>query len=173
MTEKRVLVAYASKRGSARQAAEWIAEELGDRCDLVDLKQNPRVDLQPYDVIVLGTGIVAGNAYGPVKKFIEKRRDELADKNICLFITHLAEGEEIEQDFRSAFSEEFLARSRIRAGLGGRLKMGQLNFFLRLIMKKITKEDGRDLTDYDSLSHEACIRFADKVRERCLDTGNS
>ena len=173
MTEKRVLVAYASKRGSTRQAAEWIAEELGDCCDLADLKKNPGVDLQPYKVLVLGSGIFAGNVYGPLKKFIEKRGDDLADKDICLFITHLAEGEEIEQDFRSAFSEEFLARARIRTGLGGRLKMGQLNFFLRLIMKKMAKEAGKDYTDYDGLSHEACIRFADKVRERCLDTGNS
>jgi menaquinone-dependent protoporphyrinogen oxidase len=172
MTDKRVLVAYASKRGSARQAAEWIAEELGDCCDLVNLQGSRKVNLQPYQVVVLGSGILAGSVYKPLKKFIKARNEELAGKDICLFITHIAEGEEIEKDFRSAFEEEFLARARVREGLGGRLKLGQLNFFLRLIMKKIEKEAGKDYSDYDNLSHEACVNFAHKVRERCLESNN-
>jgi menaquinone-dependent protoporphyrinogen oxidase len=170
MSDKQVLIAYASKRGSARQAAEWIAQELGDCCDLVDLQQNHKVDLQPYKVVVLGSGIFAGNVYKPLKKFIETRHDELSNKDICLFITHLEKGEGIERDFRSAFTEEFLARARVREGLGGRLKAAQLNFFFRLIMKKAAKEAGMDFSNFDNLSHQTCINFARMVRERCLDS---
>lgn len=168
MNERRVLIAYASKRGSARKAAEWIAAELGPIADIVDLKKSPPSGLKQYGTVVLGSGILAGKVYRPLQRFIDKHSEELNDKCICLFITHLEEGDGIEKDFRAAFKEEFLARARVRAGVGGRLKLKEINFFLRLIMKKISREAGKDFSNYDTLSREACIEFAGKVKERCL-----
>jgi len=103
MNERRILIAYASKRGSARKAAE---------CDIVDLKKSPPSNLEQYGTVVLGSGILAGKVYRPLQRFIDEHSEELNDKCICLFITHLEEGDGIEKDFRTAFKEEFLARAR-------------------------------------------------------------
>ena len=168
MSQERILIAYASKLGSARQAAEWIAAELGPDCDLVDLELDPSPDLAPYRTVVLGTGIRAGHIYKPLKKFIDGNSAELDKRRVAIFITHLEEGEGVEQDFRSAFEAEFLNHACVRAGVGGRIRLNEINFFLRLIMKKIATGSGRDFTDYDNLSREACIEFAHNVRRRCL-----
>lgn len=159
------LVVYATRRGSARQAAEWIAGDLDD-CDLVDLKDNPNVDISRYDTIVIGSGILAGKAYPPVRKFIKRRKNQLAEKDVCLFITHLEGGEGVAGDFESAFDKSFLEQARVRMGVGGRLRMSQLNFFLRAIMKRFAEKADKDLSDYDTLSKEACEEFARLVRER-------
>lgn len=164
MAYDRILTAYTSKRGSARQAADWIAEELGGNVDVIDLASQSEIDLGLYDTIVLGTGIVAGKAYKPLTKFIERRRRELKSKDICLFITHLEEGDGIERDFESAFDEEFLNSVRVRIGVGGRLRISQLNFFIRMIFRQISKKSGKDFTEYDTLSRERCASFAEQVR---------
>ena len=163
MAEEKILVAYASKRGSARQAAQWIAAELGDDCDLVDLKASPGIDIEAYGTVVLGSGIMAGSAYPPLERFIKRNREKLVFKDLCLFITHLEKGEGIEKDFQSAFDEGLLKRARVRMGVGGRLILSQLNFLYRMIFRRISKNKGVDLDNYDSLSREACAEFAGKV----------
>ena len=164
MAEERILVAYASKRGSARQAAEWIAEELGGDCDLVDLKTSPGIELSGYGTVVLGSGIIAGRAYPPLERFIKRNREELVFKDICFFITHLERGEGIEKDFQSAFDVDLLKHVRVKMGVGGRLILSQLNFFYRMIFRRLSKKKGVDLDNYDSLSREACAEFAGKVQ---------
>jgi len=75
MNERRVLIAYASKRGSARKAAEWIAAELGPIADIVDLKKSPPSSLKQYGTVVLGSGILAGKVYRPLQRFIGKHSE--------------------------------------------------------------------------------------------------
>ena len=168
MSEARILVAFASKRGSAGQAAAWIAEELGPDCDVVDLKLDPSPDLSTYGIVVLGSGIFAGQVYKPLKNFIDANCEELDQRRVAIFITHLEEGEGIEEDFRTAFEQEFLNNACVKAGVGGRIRLKEINFVLRLIMKSKAKEAGKDFSDYDDLSRDACIEFARNVRERCI-----
>ena len=164
MAHSEYVVAYASKRGSAREAAGWIAEELGG-ADLVDLKANADFDMSKYRTVVLGTGILAGKAYPPMRKFIRRRRTELVQKDVCLFITHLEEGEGIERDFQTAFEPDFLRMVRVRKGVGGRVRLSQLNFLLRKILRSLGEKAGKDFTDYDTLSREACREFARRIGE--------
>ncbi len=165
MAKPEILIAYATKRGSAKQAAEWIAEELGDVCDLIDLKKQRKVDIGPYKTIVLGSGIQIGRAYKPLNRFIKRFSEELKSKDVCIFLTHLEEGEGIENDFRSAFDTDFLHRARVRMGVGGRIRLKELNFLLRMTMRRMGEETGKDFEDYDTLSREECIHFVRLVRD--------
>ena len=166
MSDAPVLLVYESKRGSAQQAAEWIAEELGI-CNLIDLKKDgiPR-EISRYEAIIIGTGIMAGKAYPKVRKFIQIHKSTLLAKDLYLFITHLEEGEGVEKDFETSFDEDILAHAKQRLGVGGRLRLQKLNFILRKIMKMLGEKAGRDFTDYDTLSQEACREFARSVRGR-------
>ena len=167
MDGKNILLVYQSKRGSAQQAAEWIAETLPE-CDVVDLgKRGIKPDPAEYETVVIGTGMEAGSAYKQIQKFIKQHRDTLLQKELALFITHLAEGEDkIEEDFTNAFDADFLNHARVRAGLGGRLRLKELNFMLRTLMRKIGESQDQDLANYDTLSREACVEFARKVKTR-------
>jgi menaquinone-dependent protoporphyrinogen oxidase len=164
MSDAPVLLVYESKRGSAQQAAQWIAEELGS-CNIIDLNKNgiPR-DISGYEAIIIGTGILAGKAYPKVRKFIQTHKSTLLAKDLYLFITHLEEGDGVEKDFETAFDKDILVHAKQRRGVGGRLRLQKLNFILRKIIKTIGEKAGRDFTDYDTLSQDACREFARSVR---------
>ena len=154
-----ILLVVESKRGSARLAAEWIAEGLQDY-DLVDLKTEKIEDISEYKKVVIGSGILAGQAYKGVKNFVKQFRSEILRKQLYLFITHLEEGEGIEADFRSAYDEEILDHTTHRSGVGGRLRLSDLNFLMRSIMKNINKKRDLDLENFDSMNQERCKKFA-------------
>lgn len=83
--DKKVLVVYSSKRGSTRQYAEWIAEDLGEicTCDLTDFAGINEYNLQEYDFIVYG-GWIRGSGIVDFDNFrkIIKRDMSLLDRMI-------------------------------------------------------------------------------------------
>lgn len=81
-----VLVAVASKHGSTHEIGESIADELRSANIAVDLKQPDEVmTLAPYDAIILGSGIYAGNWLPEAKGFAERFRAELAALPVWVF----------------------------------------------------------------------------------------
>jgi menaquinone-dependent protoporphyrinogen IX oxidase len=55
---KKIAVIYQSIHGTAKQYAEWLAEELG--AELITRKVATAIDLDKYDVVIYGGGL-----YGP------------------------------------------------------------------------------------------------------------
>lgn len=166
MGENNMLLVYQSKLGSTRQAAVWIAEGLPG-CEAIDLGiKGAKADPANYGTVIIGTGILMGKAFPRIRDFIKRHRTTLLQKDLAIFITHLEAGEAIEKDFTDAFDSELLAHARVRAGVGGRLKLKNLNVILRGVMRKIGDQKGIDLTNYDTLSRESCLDFALKVQAR-------
>ena len=81
------LVTYASKYGSTKKYAQWIAEALA--CDIQDSKDVNRKLLEQYDVIIHGGGLYAGGLSGI--NTIVKNFDAISDKEIILFSCGLAD----------------------------------------------------------------------------------
>lgn len=73
------IVIYTSKRGSAKQYAEWIAEELS--CDAVPLSEAKNVNLYDYNCIVYG-GWIRGSGIVDFDKFAGMLDDELMERLI-------------------------------------------------------------------------------------------
>ena len=86
------LVSYASRYGSTKQYAEWIAEALG--CDCLPVKQVTRELLTQYDGLIHGGGLYAGGLSGI--SVITKNYDLLAAKTVVLFSCGLADPEDPE-----------------------------------------------------------------------------
>ncbi|MCL2606989.1 MAG: hypothetical protein FWD92_00290 [Methanomassiliicoccaceae archaeon] len=86
----RVLIAYSTKGGAARECAEILSAEIGDCtvCDLNDKTPN----VADYDMVIMGSGIRMGGAYKPFKKFIEKNSSALMSKKIAFFICNKQTG---------------------------------------------------------------------------------
>lgn len=80
------IVLYTSKRGSTKQYAEWIAEDLG--CEVVNLKDADLTSLPEYDLIVYGSwlrgsGIVDYDKLDPYLEGLKNRT--------VLFVTGISE----------------------------------------------------------------------------------
>lgn len=73
------IVIYTSKRGSTRQYAEWIAEELG--CKATALSDAKDINLYDYDCIVYG-GWIRGSGIVDFDKFSKRLDDELMERLI-------------------------------------------------------------------------------------------
>ena len=83
------IVIYTSKRGSTRQYAEWIAEELG--ADLVDARARKLKlrDIKDYDTIIYGGGIYSGGIKG-VELITKNWSKGLSQKRVIVFAVGMA-----------------------------------------------------------------------------------
>ena len=76
-----VAVLYKSKYGTAKQYAEWIAEETGGR--LFAIPKVKLADLEDCDTIIIGGGIYAASIIG--MKFLTKNFARLSGKKLIAF----------------------------------------------------------------------------------------
>lgn len=82
----RVLVAYASKRGSTAEIAEVVAARLREEGFEVHRHEAAEVDdLAPYDAIVLGSAVYMKRWRGDARHFLRKHRRELATRPFWIF----------------------------------------------------------------------------------------
>lgn len=89
----KIAVVYKSKRGSTKQYAQWIAEELD--AGLFDVDTCKVSDLDDYDTIVFGGWIRAGGIQG--LEFLKKHMGRLEGKELLTFAVGLNVHEEAVQ----------------------------------------------------------------------------
>lgn len=75
------VILYQSKYGATKKYADWLIEETGFDC--VETKNAKVVNIQEYDVIILGGGVYASGIAG--LQFLKKNIGQLADKKIVVF----------------------------------------------------------------------------------------
>lgn len=82
----RVLIAVASKHGSTREMAGWIAaplQEAGVQVDVVDADKAGSVD--PYDAVIVGSAVYLGRWMGEGRDFVHRSADALRARPVWLF----------------------------------------------------------------------------------------
>jgi flavodoxin len=81
------IVIYSSRGGNTHKVAEAIASELG--CESVKISRDNAPStgkLNDYDLVFVGTGIVAANMYGELENYLENLNLE-GSKRFGLFLT--------------------------------------------------------------------------------------
>ena len=82
----KVLVAYASKRGSTAEIAESVAETLrGAGLEVDCLESGEVTDVSPYDAVVLGSAVYMKRWRGDARHFLRKHSDQLAERPLWVF----------------------------------------------------------------------------------------
>jgi menaquinone-dependent protoporphyrinogen IX oxidase len=88
----KVLVMYFSKYGTTKKYAEWLSSELdGDICSIKNVNKD---NLKNYDIIILGSGLYAGNIQGI--DIIVNNYEQIRSKKLILFTCGLADYENME-----------------------------------------------------------------------------
>lgn len=81
-----VLVAYASKYGATAEIAERVAERIRNAGVMVDSLPVKRVsDITPYDAVVFGSAVYAGNWLRDAVRFLERFKGPLAARRLWIF----------------------------------------------------------------------------------------
>jgi menaquinone-dependent protoporphyrinogen IX oxidase len=91
MSEKKTLIAYATKGGTTEEYAKAISSVLIDEfkmhADLVNLKKVRNPDLMQYQNIIVGAGIKMFKMHKEGAEFLEKQKFE--EKNVGIFLSSL------------------------------------------------------------------------------------
>lgn len=141
-----VLVAYATRRGSTKEIAEWIGDALRTAGHTVDVRPAGDVrDVAGYDAVVLGSALYVQRWCRDARRFARRHRRVLARRPVWLFssgpLDHTADSGDL-PPVRGVrrLSERFGAEA---VTFGGALQAGTQGWTAR----NIAKDHGGDFRD--------------------------
>lgn len=146
---QRILVAYATKRGSTREIAEELASVLEkEGCTVTVSPAGTVQDVVPYDAVVLGGCVYLYRWHRDARRFARTHAAALAGRPVWLFssgpLDDSATREEIPPGPDAARAATQL-RARGHATFGGRLEPGTPGRLARSMASRGAAGDYRDM----------------------------
>lgn len=149
-------IIYYSKKGTTQKVAKIISEKLNSQEGLIDLKNKPFIDISTYERIIIGSPIYAGNSHNKVKKFIASNLNHLLNKEIGLYVCGMERDEAKQrEELARAYPKELIDKAKSIQFLGGEFLFENMNFFEKMIIKKIAKTD----KSISEINHQNIDRF--------------
>ena len=151
----RILVAYATKKGSTAEIAQAIAKELqaaGHSADAVEIAQG--ASPAGYDAVVIGGPLYLGKIEG-MGKFVQRHSPELARVPVAAFVVCLAAVTKDPEGMAWADKALNAALDPLRPVaetiFAGRLDLEKLSWFQRFAVKKAKSPVG-DFRDWAAIA---------------------
>lgn len=130
-------IVYSSNHGTTAKVARRIQQGLGeDKTRLFNLKNVRRIDLSPYERVLIGGSIHAGSVQKRVRKFIDTHFHELLEKPLGLFLCCMDEQRE-ESEFENAFPEALRSHAISCKIIGGEFLFEKMNIIEKAMVKKV------------------------------------
>lgn len=144
-----VLVAYATKMGSAQEVAETVAEVLRESgFAVVVTPAGSAKNAADFDAVVLGTGIRAGRVYGEAVKFAKANASLLAGKPVALFSVgmQMAEDTEANRAQAKAFLQPLIddLKPVAVATFGGKVDLKKAGLIWGAAYKMVAKQKQKE-----------------------------
>lgn len=129
----RTAILFGGKYGSTEKIARKIADSLGKDSKVFELSKEKNPDLQPFDTLIIGSGVYIGQIRKEVRAFVKKYSASFLDKKIGLFLCCMEnKPEEVEGYFKKNFPDGVLQKAKIHKRFPGALVRPQkLGFILR------------------------------------------
>ncbi|WP_353081858.1 flavodoxin domain-containing protein [Tessaracoccus lapidicaptus] len=149
----RVLVAYATRGGAARDIAETVGEVLrasGHAVRVADLKSKPGVD--GAELVVLGSGINAGSWYPEATSWLAAEAGALRAARVAVFNACLNAADPAKRDDSLAYNRSVAERVRASASesFAGRFVPEHISWWRRLFLRTMQKPT-QDHLDLDAV----------------------
>ena len=155
----RILVAYASKRGSTVGIAQSVGKELqsaGYRVDVTELKTVS--SLAGYNAVVIGGPMYMGKIEGDFRKFVRRYQGELAKLPVAAFVVGLApvskDPVEIDNAIKVLHASLAPLQPVAETAFAGVVDLEKLSFIQRWMIKKAKSPVG-DFRDWDAIARWA------------------
>ncbi|MCF7858769.1 MAG: flavodoxin domain-containing protein [Candidatus Cloacimonetes bacterium] len=153
-------VIYMSKHGTTEKIAKIIRIELNNsNVKLFNLKKTKKIDLEQFDIIIIGGSIHAGSIQAKLRKFMKKNLISLSKKRIALFLVCMQKGEKCKLLFNNAFPTELREISIANGYLGGEFIFDNMNFIERALVKMISGET----SNVNQIDNNAIENFINKI----------
>ena len=147
----RILVAYASRKGSTAGIAQAIGKELTIEGYTVDVSEMKLItSLAGYNAVVIGAPVYTGKVTGDVAAFVSTNKDELSRVPVAGFVTGIAPVYPKTGDVKGFTDQLVTALSPVRpvavTMFAGTLDAGKMNLVERSLtmLMKVPRGDFRD-----------------------------
>ena len=171
----RILIAYATKTGTCKQAAEQLAEQLPNHTvTLADLAETTPV-LGDFDYIVLGGPIRLNKAHKALRHFLKEKDAELCAVPHTVFLC-CAFPEQFENYLEMTYSAALLESADDAMYFGGELDLSKQKGFLDRMITKMLRNAIRESEDDEAMMPgylpEHVRLLADRLRIYDLEKQN-
>ena len=169
--DRKVLVAYATKYGATEEIAERISQVLKNAGFSVDLRPAAQIgDLSPYDAVVLGSAVYAGQWRKEAAEFLTENEKALAERPTWLFSdgpTGQGDPVELMKGWRFPEALQPVADRIVPRDITffhGDIDMQKLNLGEKLLVKAIKAPTGdfRNWDAIDAWAQEIAKQLAEK-----------
>ena len=137
----KTLIIYATKYGTTETCATLLQKQLKDGADLHNLAQQPKVNLDAYDTVVLGGAVYAGRANGKLRRFCSANEQALLTKRLGLFLCMMEEGEGAVKQLQQTYSQALRDKAVVMDYFGGEFLFSKMGWVARKIIKMMSKGD--------------------------------
>jgi menaquinone-dependent protoporphyrinogen oxidase len=157
----RILVAYATRKGSTAEIAQAIGKELqaaGHTADAVEIAKG--ASMQGYNTVVIGGPMYMGRIDGSVGKFVKRHNPDLARVPVAGFVVCLAAATKDQEGIAWAEKALHAALAPLQpvaeTAFAGKLDPEKLSWLQRWITRKVKSPVGdfRDWTAITSWARE-------------------
>ncbi len=156
MAQLRILVAYATRKGSTAEIAEAVGRELRSAGYDVVVKEFKRVTSpEDYDAIVIGAPMYLGKAID-VGAFVASHREKLASRPVAAFVVGLApvsKNPEMVGESLKALREALAPIQPVEATMfAGNLDPSKINVLTRHLTEFFAKTPAGDYRDWNAIA---------------------
>jgi menaquinone-dependent protoporphyrinogen oxidase len=152
----RILVAYASRKGSTAGIARAVGKELVSAGHTVDVVELGKIStLAGYDAVVAGVPVYMGKVEKDISKFVVQHHDWLAKIPVAAFAVGIApiaprieSVEKVQEDLRKALSPIIPVAATVFAG---KLDPDKMSFIERM-MTSLMKVKTGDFRDWNAIA---------------------
>jgi menaquinone-dependent protoporphyrinogen oxidase len=134
----KILIVYDTKHGCTQSAAATLKTLLRDGVTVAHVKEKSELDLETFDVIIVGGSIHAGRVQRRIMNFCEENMAVLEKKRLGLFLCCMYEGEKATAQFEGAFPARLREHAAAVGLFGGVVDFDKMNFVERAIVKKVS-----------------------------------
>lgn len=157
----KTLIAYSSKYGCTKTCARLLASSLDAEVDMLNLKNEEKVDLTAYNAVIIGSPVYARKILSEVKKFTENYQDKLVHKQLGLFICAMQEKHMVMKELEENFPKPLLEVAVAKGCFGGEYHFDKMNIVEKMIIKKVAKVE----EDLSQIQTKEILQFAEKMNE--------
>lgn len=154
----KTLIVYGTKHGAVEKCSDILKDKLQGEIITIDIKKDNITDITSFDNVIIGGSIYMGQIQKEIKKFCLKNLTVLKNKRVGLFICGMNDTN-VSTQINNSFPEELLINAIAKEYFGGEVVFKKMNFFEKIVMKKVAKTD----KDVLKLSEETINKFAELI----------
>jgi menaquinone-dependent protoporphyrinogen IX oxidase len=162
-SDKKWAVLYGTWCGSSRDVGVWISEGMGGIANVFDVRE--KMDLTPYDHLVVGGSIRSGKVSPLLQEYLEKNRDWIKDRVRGLFAVCGNMQRPVGPEQTEAFIHNHLAKLCGVADVPSKVFLGRMTFGLLEPEVRPRMEQFTNGIEYDHLKRADCLAFGKEILE--------